>query len=88
MESFGILFLKMELNGKVRFKEAQAHIQYKILQRRNKMGKLLRDCAMLLIIVYFVLDIIITKDDLFRCLMYFGIEFALIYFAIEERKEE
>ena len=22
------------------------------------------------------------------CLMYFGIEFALIYFAIEERKEE
>ena len=52
------------------------------------MGRLLRDCAMLLIIVYFVLDIIITKDDLFRCLMYFGIEFALIYFAIEERKEE
>ena len=52
------------------------------------MGRLLRDCAMLLIIVYFVLDIIITKDDLFRCLMYFGIEFGLIYFAIEERKED
>ena len=53
------------------------------------MGRLLRDCVMLLIMVCFILDTIITKDiDLFHCLMYFGIEFALIYFAIEERKEE
>ena len=53
------------------------------------MGRFLRGCAMLLVMVCFVSDIIITKDiDLFHCLMYFGIEFGLIYFAIEERKEE
>ena len=52
------------------------------------MGRLLRDCVMLFVMVCFILDTIVTKDDLFHCLMYFGIEFGLIYFAIEERKED
>ena len=50
------------------------------------MGRFIRNYLMLLIMVCFIVDIITKTVDLLYCFIYFGVEFALIYLAIEDKE--